>query len=270
LEKHIFISYTHDDSQFALQLIQRIEAEGFKVWIDHESQHLGDDWRAEIDQAIRDACALIVILSPAAESSSSIIYQWAFACGSGIAVIPVMSKSTRLHPRLEALHALDFTGHIRPWESLVSALKAAASPSKRPAKRSSRRSSKHGIQQESHEQGVQEWINLGELFLQKDDGEGALAAFKQAMLFDESNARAYVGKSTALYMLARYQEALVASEQAIQLDPGLASAWSGKGDALYHLHRYQEARVAYEQAIQLDPSLASIWNGKDDIFRASG
>jgi tetratricopeptide (TPR) repeat protein len=268
MEKHVFISYKHDDSEFAENLIHRVEKEGFTTWIDNESLHPGDDWREGIDQAIRDAFALIVIMSPDAKASEYVTYEWAFAWGCGIKVIPVMYRATKLHPRLGSLQYLDFTNSVRPWDRLMRTLKRAESkaleasnvlqvaasqplPSPAPV-----------VSTASTEQKVQEWIDKGELFMDRKEYQEALEAFRQAILLDPNNAEAYAGKSGALWYLRKYQEALGASEQAIRLDSGLARAWVSKGDALADLKKYDEALTAYDEALLLDPRYPAAWDNK--------
>lgn len=81
-----------------------------------------------IDLAIKDAFALIVIMTPEAKASEYVTYEWAFAWGVGVKVIPIMLKTTPLHPRLEALQYLDFTNlKTRPWERLIEEVKGAES-----------------------------------------------------------------------------------------------------------------------------------------------
>src|SRR5450759_3535943 len=104
---HIFISYTNHDIDFAENLIVRIQQEGFKVWVDNDSLLAGYDWRGAIDDAIKNAFALIVIMTPEAKSSELVTYEWAFALGAGVNVIPVLLENTILHPRMEALQYLD-------------------------------------------------------------------------------------------------------------------------------------------------------------------
>jgi Flp pilus assembly protein TadD len=248
MDKHVFISYQHDDNDFADALIYRIEKVGFKAWVDNYGLYPGEDWREGIDQAIRDACALVVIMSPAAKVSEYVTYEWLFAWGCGIKVIPVMFKATSLHPRLESLQYLDFTNRVRPWNVLMSALQMTVS------KPSS--SSYLGFQK------VQEWIEKGELFLERREYHEALEMFRTVILLDPSNAQAYVGKSTALCELKQYKEALVASEQAISLGAGNVDVWSNKAAALNGLKRYEEALAACEQALRLDPEYIRAWNNK--------
>lgn len=125
--KHIFISHKKNDANFARVLIYELNKAGFSSWIDHDGLYGGDDWRAEIDQAIRDALTLIVVMTPDAKASEYVTYEWAFALGVGVKVIPVMLKDTILHPRLEALQHLNFTNLTdRPWDKLINAVKKAA------------------------------------------------------------------------------------------------------------------------------------------------
>ena len=103
MEKHVFISFKHEDGDFAENLIHRVEKAGFKTWIDSDKLNAGVDWRTEIDEAIKSAFALIVIMTPEAKASEYVTYEWSFAWGAGVRVIPILLKPTPLHPRLEAL-----------------------------------------------------------------------------------------------------------------------------------------------------------------------
>ena len=88
----------------------------------------GEDWRSEIDQAIEAALAVIVVMTPEAKASEYVTYEWAFAWGAKVKVIPVLLKGTQLHPRLESLQYLNFTNrNARPWEELTKVLREAMS-----------------------------------------------------------------------------------------------------------------------------------------------
>jgi CheY-like chemotaxis protein len=128
MDKQVFISYYHKDAEFAENVIFRIKDAGFNSWVDSDKLGAGEDWRVGIDQAIKDASALIVIMTPEAKLSEYVTYEWSFAWGAGIKVIPVILKKTELHPRLAILQYLDFTNFsTRPWNKLFEALKDAAS-----------------------------------------------------------------------------------------------------------------------------------------------
>src|SRR5258708_5452161 len=128
MDGRIFISYHHQDAEFAENLLFRIKDAGFSSWVDSENLRAGEDWQVGIDQAIKSALALIVIITPEAQASEYVTYEWSFAWGAGVKVIPVMYKQTQLHPRLKTLQYLDFTNFpTRPWDKLIEALKVAAS-----------------------------------------------------------------------------------------------------------------------------------------------
>lgn len=120
---YVFVSYHHSDSDFAEVLINKLEMAGFNTWVDNDQSHIVDDWRTRIDQVIKGASALIVVMSPEAKQSEYLTYEWAFAWGAGVKIIPVLLIPTVLHPSLAALAYLDFTVRIaRPWQRLISTL----------------------------------------------------------------------------------------------------------------------------------------------------
>src|ERR1039457_359357 len=123
---HVFISYKREDVDFAENVSSRLEREGSDVWADSKIA-AGEEWRNAIDVAIRNSVALIVIMTPEAKASEYVTYEWAFAWGIGIKVIPIMVRPTTLHPRLEALQYLDFTNiKSRPWDRLIEEVRAAS------------------------------------------------------------------------------------------------------------------------------------------------
>jgi HEAT repeat protein len=118
--EHVFISYKHDEKEFADMLRRQVQMAGFSVWLDEEELRAGENWREAINQAIKESFALILVITPNATSSEFVTYEWAFAQGAGIKVIPALLKPTKLHPQLEMLQYLDFSDLARPpWEKLI-------------------------------------------------------------------------------------------------------------------------------------------------------
>jgi HEAT repeat protein len=121
---HIFISYNQEDSDFAAVLMMHIEKAGFDTWMDKSRLRPGSDWSETIDKGIREAITMVVVMSPAAKASEYVTYEWSFAVGAGIPVIPAMYKDTVLHPRLGRYQYLNFTNpSVRPWDELVTEIK---------------------------------------------------------------------------------------------------------------------------------------------------
>jgi len=121
MEQHVFVSYKHEEEVFSQMLIHQLQAAGFRVWIDTEQLRAGENWREAINYAIKDSFALVLVISPNAQKSEYVTYEWAFAQGAGVKVIPLLLKPTdRLHPQLEMLQYLDFTDQARPpWDKLI-------------------------------------------------------------------------------------------------------------------------------------------------------
>jgi hypothetical protein len=119
----LFVSHSKDDGDFAELLKLKLEREGHTAWVDTDRLSPGLDWRLEIDEGIKNAKALIAIMSPPARTSEYVTYEWAFAWGCGKKLIPIMLRETTLHPRLATLQYLDFTNRLaRPWMRLLEVL----------------------------------------------------------------------------------------------------------------------------------------------------
>lgn len=59
-------------------------------------------------------------------------YEWTFALGVDVKVIPILLEPTPLHPRLEVLQHLDFSIHrsARPWDKLLALPKEVSANSR--------------------------------------------------------------------------------------------------------------------------------------------
>jgi len=133
--KRFFISHSKVDGDFAELLQLRLERSGLAAWIDTDRLGPGVDWREGIDDAIRDAPAVIAVMSPEAKQSEYVTYEWAFAWGCQKLIVPIMLRQTPLHPRIATLQFLDFSNRVaRPWARLISTLqsgRAAVTPSQK-------------------------------------------------------------------------------------------------------------------------------------------
>lgn len=124
---HVYLSYTPRDQPFAEYLLDRLEGAGIRAVVDGERLRAGLDWCEDIDRAIDDAYAVIVIMSPSAKLSESVTYEWTYALGIRKCIIPILLKPAgiQLHPQLSMLPTLDFTGDFAPWEDLIEYLREA-------------------------------------------------------------------------------------------------------------------------------------------------
>jgi HEAT repeat protein len=122
---HVFISYDREDRDFAEVVQARLEKAGHTTVMDFDILSAGDDWQDRLDAEIRRSQALVVIMTPEARASDYVAYEWAFALGAGVRVIPLEYRPTAFSARLDALHRLDFKERARPWDTLLAEVKKA-------------------------------------------------------------------------------------------------------------------------------------------------
>ena len=65
---HIFISYSHKDTNYAHRLADTLRAEGFDVWIDARIDY-GSQWPLEIQKQLDSCDAFILIMTPRSYAS---------------------------------------------------------------------------------------------------------------------------------------------------------------------------------------------------------
>jgi hypothetical protein len=122
---NVFISYNKNSGDFIEDLKKNLEEREFEVWIfeDFDNLPLAEDWPKKIDQAIKNAFAVLLIMTPRAKESENVIYEIGFALGAGKKVIPIMLEETSLPARISLFDFLNFTVRkARPWDTLFTQL----------------------------------------------------------------------------------------------------------------------------------------------------
>lgn len=107
--KNIFLSYSRRDIKRVEELRQALIGQGYRPWIDPNPRP-GQDWRRDIDDAIKNADAMVVVITPESANSTYVTYEWAYAMGHDVPVFVVVFHSAQMHPRLQALNVFDVTG----------------------------------------------------------------------------------------------------------------------------------------------------------------
>ena len=98
---HIFISYSHKDSDYARRLADTLREEGFDVWIDARIDY-GSQWPLELQKQLDTCDAFILIMSPRSYAS-----EW------------VQSELQRARRKLKPIFPLLLEGN-EPWLSVES------------------------------------------------------------------------------------------------------------------------------------------------------
>ena len=104
-----------------------LQSNGYEPWVFSTRLRAGDDWKKEIDDAITSSAALILIITRASVNSHYVTYEWAFALGLGIKVIPLLLEGVQLHPKLADLQWLEYQkAKNENWAGLISLITTAS------------------------------------------------------------------------------------------------------------------------------------------------
>jgi TIR domain len=88
--RHVFISYSRADSDFAARLIRDLEARGIGVWVDVEGLQPGTpNWEKSIREAIRQAFAIVFIASPDSAQSGPVHGELGISQAANKVILPV-------------------------------------------------------------------------------------------------------------------------------------------------------------------------------------
>ena len=71
---HIFISYSHKDTEYAHALAEHLQSMGFPVWIDDRIDY-GSQWPHEIQKQLDSCDAFILIMSPCSFASEWVLSE---------------------------------------------------------------------------------------------------------------------------------------------------------------------------------------------------
>lgn len=77
----VFLSHAERDDKLAQALRAELEKGGFEVWDAEARLTPGDNWALEQGKALKDAAAMVVLLSPAALASDRVKREIDYALG---------------------------------------------------------------------------------------------------------------------------------------------------------------------------------------------
>jgi hypothetical protein len=121
----VFISYARRDGiPYAEEIEQRLALHKLNPWRDITDIAAGHPWNREIDDAIADSYAMIVITTEAACKSVGVTYEWTRALTLGntkVIVIYFPDKRNHIPQQLNTLHQLEW-GHMDFWVKLTETL----------------------------------------------------------------------------------------------------------------------------------------------------
>ena len=103
-----FVSYSNQDSDFALRLGKDLKDAGAAVWIDRLDILPGMPWDRAVSDALTKCPRMLVILSPDAVKSSAVRDEISFALNSQKSIIPALYRECDIPIQLERYQRIDF------------------------------------------------------------------------------------------------------------------------------------------------------------------
>ena len=88
---HVFISYSHRDSDFTHRLAEEIERHNIPVWIDDRIDY-GTRWPHVIQEKIDSCKAFVLIMSDNARASDWVNNELTYAQSTGKRIFPLLLK----------------------------------------------------------------------------------------------------------------------------------------------------------------------------------
>jgi MFS transporter, ACS family, hexuronate transporter len=118
-----FVSYSRDDSDFALRLIEDLKSAGASVWLDQLDIKPGQRWARAVQDALTASPRMLVILSPSSVESTNVDDEISFALEEHKTVIPVLYRDCKIPFRLRPYQHVDFrTDYARGLKILLNNL----------------------------------------------------------------------------------------------------------------------------------------------------
>ncbi len=130
---NVFISHASADDRFVERLAARLDRTGIDVWHDARNLRAGHQFGQEIQRAIDNADAVLIVYSQAAARSDWVTGEFEYARNAGkkLIVLWKQNQPINLPPALAAYTALDFS-NARKFDAGLADLLAALIPSAPP------------------------------------------------------------------------------------------------------------------------------------------
>lgn len=113
----VFISHAHGDEPWASKFVDELKAQGVRTWFDKVDIALGERWSSKLEEALREAPIVAVLISPDYLSSPLAAFELGAAVAGNKKIIPIVTQEVE-HLPLPPL--------LRDWQLLQEASPQAA------------------------------------------------------------------------------------------------------------------------------------------------
>lgn len=119
---HIFISYSHKDTEYAHALAKNLQDMGFDIWIDERLDY-GSQWPQELQKQLDSCSAFILIMSPRSYTSDWVQSELQRARRKMKPVFPLLLEGDEPWLSVESTQYYDVRGELYPDAKFYTALK---------------------------------------------------------------------------------------------------------------------------------------------------
>jgi hypothetical protein len=124
-----FVSYAREDRDIALRLTEDLRTAGIDVWIDQRDIRAGEQWDQAVERALEQSPTMLVILSPDAVQSHSVMDEVSYALEERKRVVPVLHRPCKIPLRMRRLQYVELTpAYDDALSRLVTALQSGSAP----------------------------------------------------------------------------------------------------------------------------------------------
>lgn len=104
----VFISYKSEDRFIAQTLAGQLREIGYQPWVDVAGIEGGDEWKRSIEVALENSAVFLVLMTPQSITARWVKYEIEQAMLKNRPIIPLLIRTCKIPPNLEALHYVDF------------------------------------------------------------------------------------------------------------------------------------------------------------------
>lgn len=280
----VFISYVREDAGIAHEIAFGLEISGYSTWHYERDSDPGPSYLDQIDEAIEQCKAIILILSPDSLNSPQVDIEvirahesgkhfiplmrnithedfqksrrgWRMALGAATSIpIPLEGVSPILPNILRGLKKLDV---LPSGKSHVEQLGAIPEPEGPPVP-NERSKDRQRLKPNWSPVYAADFGNQGIEFYDQGAYEQAIECFTQAIQLSTGTGASYhYERALAYYQLGDYQQAIADYSTAIDsTEPGAKWQWDGpvynRGLTYFTIGKYDEAIEDFGKVLQLD------------------
>jgi hypothetical protein len=122
---YYFISYSRQEVTFVDSFSRVLEKRGIRSWVDFRNLVPGHPWQPQLDEAVQNADAILLVVSKASMSSLPVKDEWTKSLAAGRRIILILFEPCKLDPDLAGLEWVDFTKLFdRAMDKLITLLES--------------------------------------------------------------------------------------------------------------------------------------------------